>query len=417
MIERSRRVKKKGLGLHPVTVSVIIPVLNERKRIAKVIRYARKVHPQTEVIVVANGTTDGSNLVAKRLGARVIYSPFPFGLDVGRSVGAAEARGEILLFLDGDLPIPTRLLRPFVQAVQEGADVALNGQSYAPNRGRVHPVVLSKYALNIMLGRPDLKAASMTAVPHALHRRVLEAIGVKPLSIPPKAMAMAVTKGLSIKIPVEIPLGRWNRPRGKRMWKRKLVVGDHIEAIDWILQLKGVRGGFTDGMRRREALGFGKGLFGMWKGFDAAKGDFTDINKAESLLSAGMGAASVDGVPIQEAGREEKLIDEEKAVDGSASGIAFDEGSKNEGLQNAGGLDAEVGEELAAAVLPGREYDIVVWGDKAWNDAAQDETGRDEAGSDAAPIEAQGLIPHPDRIENVGLTEPHEVDGFSSPIP
>lgn len=238
-------------NLHPF-VSVIIPVRNERKRIAEVIRNARRVHPRTEVIVVANGTTDGSDLIAEKLGARVIDWPYALGHDVGRSVGAMMARGEILLFLDGDLPIPTRLLRPFVRAVMEGADLALNGASIKKKRERIHPVLLSKYALNIMLGRADLQGASLTTVPHALNRHALQVIGREHLSVPPKAHAMAVMKGLTIRTPIALPVVRWNRKRRRGLWMRKLVIGDHMEAISWILEERGERGGYTDGLRCRE---------------------------------------------------------------------------------------------------------------------------------------------------------------------
>ncbi|WP_084213593.1 glycosyltransferase family 2 protein [Thermicanus aegyptius] len=235
-------------------VSVIIPVQNERDRIEGVIWNARMIHPSTEVIVVANGTTDGSHQVAERMGAKVLYYPYVLGHDVGRSVGSQQARGEILLFLDGDLPLPFRLLRPFVKAVMDGADLALNGFVAPDQRRRVHPVVLSKYALNIILNRPDLKGASMTAVPHALNRRALLEIGHENLSVPPKALAIAIEQGLRIETIANIPIERWNRKRGKRPWMRELVVGDHLEAIHWFLQRKGNRGGYWDGMRVREAV-------------------------------------------------------------------------------------------------------------------------------------------------------------------
>ncbi len=233
-------------------VSVIIPVRNERDRIGKVIWNARRVHPSTEVIVVANGTTDGSQRIARKMGAKVIDYPDSLGHDVGRGVGSQEARGEILLFLDRDLPLPFRRLRPFVKAVMDGADVVLNGFVAPSRRRRIHPVVLSKYALNIILKRPDLKGASMTAVPHALNRRALSEIGHKNLSIPPKALAIAIEQGLRIETVANIPIERWNRKRRNRPWMRELVVGDHLEAIHWFLERKGSRGGYWDGMRERE---------------------------------------------------------------------------------------------------------------------------------------------------------------------
>src|SRR6202022_1091065 len=83
-------------------VSVVIPVMNERRTLASVIQQVHRIHADTEVIVVVNGSTDGSLKLAKRMGARVIAFDFPLGHDVGRSIGAAAAKGEIILFTDGD---------------------------------------------------------------------------------------------------------------------------------------------------------------------------------------------------------------------------------------------------------------------------------------------------------------------------
>lgn len=110
-------------------VSVIIPAMNEAQTIAGVISGARGVHPRCEVIVVVNGSTDQTAVIAQSLGARVISYELPLGHDAGSSVGAEAAKGEILLFTDGDLVIPASGLRPYVTAVSGGVDIALNDYS------------------------------------------------------------------------------------------------------------------------------------------------------------------------------------------------------------------------------------------------------------------------------------------------
>ena len=190
-------VKQQGQPQAPV-VSVIIPVMNEHRTIRKVVREALKVHAATEVIVVANGTKDGSDRIAQRTGARVIRYAEPLGHDVGRSVGAMAAQGEVLLFIDGDMIIQATQLRPFVNAVLRGMDVALNQYSGPTDKRSVHRVVLAKHVLNELLSRADLRGMSMTAVPHAISRKALETIGAEHLSMPPVAHAIAIHKGLSI---------------------------------------------------------------------------------------------------------------------------------------------------------------------------------------------------------------------------
>lgn len=239
---------------HPC-VSVIIPAMNEAGKISAVIAEARAVHPETEVIVVANGCKDQTAAVAERMGAKVLSYAEPLGHDVGRSVGAEAAKGRILLFTDSDMVIPSGELRPFVQAVQSGVDVALNDYTGPIDRQPVHRVILAKYTLNSMMGRSDLRGASMTAVPHALSRRALETIGASELSIPPKAQAAAVNRGLRVEAVYRVEVGRLNPgriPGGDPL--EMLVLGDHLEALEAVIAERGIRGGYHDGGRRRSVV-------------------------------------------------------------------------------------------------------------------------------------------------------------------
>ncbi|MCC3377313.1 glycosyltransferase [Cohnella sp. REN36] len=220
-------------------ISVIVPVMNERRTLARVLREAARVHPRTEVIAVVNGSTDGSLAIARRSGARVLVFDQPLGHDVGRSIGAREASGSILLFVDADMVIPAAELRGFTDAVERGVDVALNDYSGPTRRASVHSVVLAKHALNALLGRPDLAGASMTAVPHAMSRRALETIGAAALSVPPLAHTMAIRAGLAVRRAKRVDVGRLNPLRVRRERNNsleQLIVGDHAEAIHWWLQ-------------------------------------------------------------------------------------------------------------------------------------------------------------------------------------
>ncbi|USB32495.1 glycosyltransferase [Paenibacillus sp. YPG26] len=238
-------------------VSIIIPAMNERRTIAGVMKEAARVHPSSEIIVVANGSVDGTAEIAGKHGARLLYYPYPLGHDVGRRVGAEAAKGRVLLFIDADMEIPARHLRPFVNAVLSGTDVALNDYSGPVDRKDAHPVVLAKHTLNALVSRPDLRGASLTAVPHALSRHAVEIIGYPALEIPPLAHAMAVTLGLVIKPVHPVPVGRLNasRPRIKGTDSlTSLVTGDHLEAVCWLVDKLGPRAGHDDMDRQRGRL-------------------------------------------------------------------------------------------------------------------------------------------------------------------
>ncbi|UHA75860.1 glycosyltransferase family 2 protein [Paenibacillus sp. 481] len=229
--------------------------MNERETIGNVIQEASKAHEAVEIIVVSNGTTDGSDRIAEKMGVKVIRYERPLGHDVGRKEGAAVAKGKILLFLDGDIVIPATQLQTFVQAIEGGSDVALNGFSGSTSRPNVHPVVLAKHAVNAFLSRSDLKGSSMTAIPHAISRRALEVIGLDALAIPPLAHTIAIKRGLKVKVAQIVEVGRRNRVRTRQPDPlEKMIVADNLYAMRWLVEQAGKRGGFTDLNRRRELV-------------------------------------------------------------------------------------------------------------------------------------------------------------------
>ena len=236
-------------------VSVIIPAQNEKRTIARVIAQAKKVHPRTEVIVVANGSTDGTARMARRNGAKVIEFEQPLGHDVGRAIGAKAAGGQILLFIDGDFVIPAAKLKPYVKAVEQGYDIVLNRHVNAVRKKRVHPILVAKKALNILIAKPELGTASMTAIPHAISRKAFEQIGPHNLAVPPKAQAVAASRNLRFKLGPFVNINARNARRSvvARNKVKQLVLGDHIEAIHWwIRQFGHPRLGYSDLGRLRE---------------------------------------------------------------------------------------------------------------------------------------------------------------------
>lgn len=82
-------------------ISVIIPTLNEENHIAKALESVGK---GVEVIVVDAGSVDNTASIAEKFGARVIKSEK--GRGVQQDIGAANAKGDVLLFLHADTILP-----------------------------------------------------------------------------------------------------------------------------------------------------------------------------------------------------------------------------------------------------------------------------------------------------------------------
>lgn len=83
-------------------VSVIIPALNESSRIRWVVEFARRASLVNEVIVVDDGSVDGTPQIARHAGARVITSGF-LGKGTSMEDGLRASKCPIVVYLDGDL--------------------------------------------------------------------------------------------------------------------------------------------------------------------------------------------------------------------------------------------------------------------------------------------------------------------------
>lgn len=242
------------------SVGAIITVMNEEKTISDVMQQLGRL-PLDEIIVVVNGSTDDSfNRVRNESNAIIVHYPQPLGHDVGRAIGAKAAESDILLFLDGDFSIAAEDLVPFIYGIHQGLDVALNNISpYLRLFSSWDSVSMLKEFVNRSMGRADLGANSLTAVPHALSRKAVEAIGCKNLVVPPKAQMIAIRQGLSIGSPVSVDVITKNRIRntnvGHRNQVARMIIGDHLEAVRTATALAGKRLSFQDRTRNRSLGG------------------------------------------------------------------------------------------------------------------------------------------------------------------
>lgn len=83
-------------------ISVVIPVLNESPTVASVVAFAKRGPGVTEVIVIDDGSIDGTPELAAEAGAKVVTSTL-LGKGASMEDGTYAATNEIILFLDGDL--------------------------------------------------------------------------------------------------------------------------------------------------------------------------------------------------------------------------------------------------------------------------------------------------------------------------
>jgi len=105
-------------------ISFIIPAHNEEFLICGTISALHTAATATseryEIIVVDDASTDGTATVAVRWGAQV-HSVQYRHIAAARNAGAAEAKGDLLVFVDADTVVPGTIVSAALLAVQEGA--------------------------------------------------------------------------------------------------------------------------------------------------------------------------------------------------------------------------------------------------------------------------------------------------------
>jgi glycosyltransferase involved in cell wall biosynthesis len=112
-------------------VSVVIPCLNEAETISECVTQARATLNESglegEVLVVDNGSTDGSGEIARAAGAQVVVEPRR-GYGSAYLAGLAVARGDYIVMVDADLTYDFGEIPNFVRALQDGAQVVIGNR-------------------------------------------------------------------------------------------------------------------------------------------------------------------------------------------------------------------------------------------------------------------------------------------------
>ena len=110
-------------------ISIILPAKNEEQGLALFLPELRALYPEVEIIVVNDGSTDGTEKVCAEAGVKTITHPYSKGNGASIKSGARAASGEYLVFMDGDGQHSPADIEKLLNKLEEGYDLVVGARS------------------------------------------------------------------------------------------------------------------------------------------------------------------------------------------------------------------------------------------------------------------------------------------------
>jgi glycosyltransferase involved in cell wall biosynthesis len=208
----------------PSDTLVFVPAWNEEANLPAVLDELRAGLPEADVLVVDDGSTDGTASVARAHGADVLSFGENRGLRKGIAAGYAHAESHGYAFTgrvdaDGQHPVD-ELARLLAIVRADDADVAVGSRfatgdgyeayRYEPSPSRRLGTSVLRRAMKAALGRPFHDATSGM---YAANRRALPALGVPYSSGAPEVESLLRLREVGLRV-VEVPVHMRERASG-----------------------------------------------------------------------------------------------------------------------------------------------------------------------------------------------------------
>jgi glycosyltransferase involved in cell wall biosynthesis len=194
----------------------VLPCLDEEATVADVVREAlaglADARVRGEVIVVDNGSTDGSAAAARNAGARVVEESRR-GYGSAYLAGVAAAQGDVLVLADADGTYPVRDLELLLNEVHDGADLVLGSRLKGTLEPRSMPWLHRWIGNPVLTGMLNLFFRAGVSDAHsgmrAVRRSALDMLDLRTtgMEFASEMVVKAAKRGLEIReVPIEYRL-------------------------------------------------------------------------------------------------------------------------------------------------------------------------------------------------------------------
>jgi len=216
----------------PIQLTILMPCLNEAETLARCIEKARRGIERAgvpgEILIADNGSTDGSQAIAEKLGARVV-AVAEKGYGNALRGGIAAARGKYILMGDADDSYDFSEADRFVKKFQEGYDLVMGcrlpigGGTILPgampwkNRWIGNPVLSFIGRLFFKCPAHDFHAGLRAFTKEALEKMELQTTGMEFAS---EMVIKATLKKFRIaEVPITLHKDGRSRPPHLKPWR------------------------------------------------------------------------------------------------------------------------------------------------------------------------------------------------------
>ena len=221
-------------------ISIVIPVFNEEKTIVDVIKEIQNIQIDKEIIIVDDGSTDGTRDILKNLkmdGVKIFYHDKNLGKGAALKTGFLHAEGDIVIIQDADLEYDPVEYQKLIQPICEDKADVVYGSRFMGGPRRVlyfwHSVANSILTIfsNMMT---NLNLTDMETGYKVFRREVIQRITITANRFGVEPELTQKISRLNVRV-YEVPISYHGRTysEGKKIgWK------DAVSAIFHIIKYK-----------------------------------------------------------------------------------------------------------------------------------------------------------------------------------